>query len=91
MRYTWKLSQSAEKQFGKLDRPIQKRIYKWLETNIENCENPRLFGKALEGNLENYWRYQIGKYRIIANIQDHLFTVLVVKTGKREDIYKSHK
>jgi mRNA interferase RelE/StbE len=87
-KYTWSFDKRAEKQFSKFDKPIQKRILKWLEFNIQSCENPRLLGKALEGKYENLWRYRVGKYRIIADIQDGIFKVLVVKVGKRGDIYQ---
>jgi len=86
--YSWSFDAKAEKRFSKLDKPVQKRLLKWLETNIQGCENPRLFGKALEGEYENLWRYRVGKYRIIADIQDRIFKVLVVKVGKRGDIYQ---
>jgi mRNA interferase RelE/StbE len=78
-RYRWDFDGSAEKQFAKLDSPTQRRILRWLDTNIQGCENPRLFGKALEGEYENLWRYRIGKYRLIADIHDGVFHVLVVK------------
>ena len=87
--YSWSFDTKAEKQLAKLDIPVQKRILKWLESNIQGCENPRLFGKALEGEYENLWRYRVGKYRIIADIQDGVFKVLLVKIGKRDDIYQS--
>ena len=86
-KFTWDFDVKAEKSFEKLDSPIRKRILKWLDDNIEGCENPRLFGKALEGELGNFWRYRVGKFRIIADIQDGMFTVLVIKTGKRGDVY----
>ena len=86
--FTWDFDCKAEKEFGKLDRPVRKRILKWLDENIEGCENPRLFGKALEGEWGNYWRYRVGKYRLIADIQDDVFVVLIIKTSKREDVYK---
>jgi mRNA interferase RelE/StbE len=86
-KYTWSFDSKAEKHFSKLDKPVQKRLLKWMETNIQNCENPRLLGKALEGEYGNLWRYRVGKYRLIADVQDGVFKVLVVKDGKRSDIY----
>ena len=87
-KFTWSFDVRAEKTFAKLDGSARLRLLKWLDENIEGCENPRLFGKALEGDFGNFWRYRVGKYRIIADIQDGMFTVLVVKVGKRGDIYK---
>ena len=36
-----------------------------------------------------YRRYKVGSYRIIAEIKDNVFNVVVVKAGKRNDIYKN--
>ena len=87
--FDWKFNEKAEKQFSKLNKPTQKRILAWLNKNIKGSNNPRLFGKSLEGEFQTLWRYRVGKYRIIADIQDNAFVVVIVKTGKRESIYKA--
>ncbi|CAK1245635.1 mRNA-degrading endonuclease RelE [Fructobacillus tropaeoli] len=79
MRYRWKFDKKAEKQFEKLDKPVQRRLYNWLELNISGTNNPRLFGKALEGEFKTLWRYRVGKYRIIADIVDDEFVVVFLK------------
>lgn len=89
MKYSWRFDSRAAKQFGKLDKPVQRRIYNWLELNISGIENPRMFGKALEGELKTLWRYRVGKYRIIADIVDDEFVVVVLKTSKRDDVYRN--
>lgn len=58
------------KQFKKLDRFTQKQIKEWLMNNIENSTNPRERGKGLVSNRAGQWRYRIGNYRVIVNIQD---------------------
>lgn len=89
MKYTWSFDSKALKEFKKkLDKPVQVRIIKWLDSHIEGSNNPRVWGKALEGELGTLWRYRVGSYRIIADIQDNIFTVVVVKAGKRNDVYK---
>lgn len=65
-----------------------KKIIEWLTTHIKGISNPRILGKALEGNYQTLWRYRVGSYRIIADIKDDIFTVVVVKAGKRNDVYK---
>lgn len=89
--YDWEFNKKAEKQFSKLDRNIQKRILAWLNNNITDSVDPRIFGKSLEGELKTLWRYRVGKYRIIADISDKTFIVTVVKVGKRNDIYQQGK
>lgn len=88
MMYTWEFDEQALSKFEKLDKPTQKRIIKWLDERIEGSENPRQWGKALEGDKKTLWRYRVGKYRIIADIIDKEFVVLVVKADKRNDVYK---
>lgn len=86
--YHWSFDQYAEKQFSKLDSQIQRRLVCWLDSHIEGYDNPQAWGKALEGNLGTFWCYRVGSYRIIADIDDGHFNVLVVKTAKRNDVYK---
>jgi mRNA interferase RelE/StbE len=90
-RYTWSFSDGAYKKFRKLDIVAQKQIVKWLESHIENSDNVRQWGKKLEGNLQTFWRYRVGKYRILAEIKDKEFMVLIVKTDKRNDVYKNKR
>ncbi|KJY52345.1 type II toxin-antitoxin system RelE family toxin [Bifidobacterium mellis] len=90
MTYTWEFDCKAFKQFKKLDQTVQKRIVKWLNERIEGSQNPRQWGKALEGDMKTLWRYRIGGYRVIADIDDGNFKVLVLKAAKRNDVYKNH-
>ena len=88
MKFKWEFDKGIDKKFSQLDNTIQRRIIKWLNTNIQDCVNPRIFGEPLEGDKRGLWRYRVGKYRIIADIHDDVFTVLVVKVGKRGQVYK---
>lgn len=89
MKYTWSFNKKAYKQFQKtIDRPVQVCIVKWLNTHIQDSPNHRIWGKALEGSMRTLWRYRVGDYRIIADIQDDVFVVVIIKVGKRNDIYK---
>ena len=78
----------AKKKLEKLDAPVRNRIRAWIERNLVGCENPRRRGKPLEGRLSNYWRYRVGDYRLIADIQDDKIIILTVNVDKRNDIYK---
>lgn len=86
--FEWEFNAKAEKEFSKLDHVVQKRIIAWLNTNVHGSDNPRRQGKALVGELGSFWRYRVGKYRIIADIHDEIFIVTVLKTDKRNDVYK---
>ncbi len=88
MAWTVEVSDFAEKQLRKLDRPIQKRLIDWLDDRISGCKNPRHFGEPLRGGMAGLWRYRVGDYRIICEIQDETVTVLVLRVGHRRKVYK---
>jgi mRNA interferase RelE/StbE len=72
-----------------LDRPVQKRIIKVLRERIALLDDPRSLGEALRGSeLGRFWKYRIGDYRLICDIQDQVIRILVLRVGHRRDIYK---
>lgn len=87
MMYKVELADKAKKELKKLDKPTAKIILAWLRKNLEDCNNPRLHGKALVGDKKGYWRYRVGDYRIIADIQDDKILILVLEIGHRKSIY----
>ena len=88
MRYKVEYSRTAVKQFKKMDKKIAALILSFIEEKLVGCENPGLYGKALQGNLNDKWRYRIGDYRILAKIEDSILIVTVVELGHYKDIYK---
>ena len=87
MQYKVIFTERAKRQLKKLDKHIAALIIGWLEKNIQNCENPRLHGKGLVENKSGQWRYRIGDYRVICEIQDKEIIVLVLEVGHRREIY----
>ena len=87
MQYKVIFTEKAKKQLKKLDKHISTLIISWLEKNIQNCENPRVHGKGLVENKSGQWRYRIGYYRIICEIEDEKVIVLVLEVGHRREIY----
>jgi mRNA interferase RelE/StbE len=63
-------------------------ILRYLRERIANCDDPRRFGKALSHNKADLWRYRVGDYRIICEIQDRKLVVLVIAVGHRREIYE---
>ena len=88
MRYSVKYKKSAEKKLNKLDPPVREKIKKWVEKNLEGCENPRHTGKSLDGDWYGYWRYRVGNYRLVAQIVDSEIIIFIVNVDKGNDIYK---
>ncbi|MCL2858539.1 MAG: type II toxin-antitoxin system RelE/ParE family toxin, partial [Streptococcaceae bacterium] len=58
-----------------------------LYNNVNDSENPRLYGKGLSANCAGEWRYRIGNYRVLAEIREDCVQVQVFKVGHRRDIY----
>ena len=87
MNYRILFTEKAKKQLKKLDKHTAALIIGWLEKNIEGCENPRIHGEGLVENKSGQWRYRIGDYRVICEIEDQKITVLVLKIGHRREIY----
>jgi mRNA interferase RelE/StbE len=84
-----KLSDSAVKSLAKFDNQIAARIIKFLRERIATLEDPRSTGKALTGAIfGSYWRYRVGDYRLICDIQDGELCILVIEIGNRKEIYQ---
>ncbi|SEH08341.1 type II toxin-antitoxin system RelE family toxin [Candidatus Venteria ishoeyi] len=79
---------SARKSILKLDKSTQTRILNFLSQRVQSSENPRFSGKALQGNLKKLWRYRVGDYRLVCDIQDETITITVIKLGHQKDIYR---
>ena len=88
MIYQVVYTRAAVKQLKKMDRKIAALIISFIEDKLLYCENPRAYGKALQGNLSNIWRYRIGDYRVLAKIQDQILVITVVEVGHRKNIYE---
>ena len=83
MVYKIKWTLISSKQFGKLDKTIQKRIINKLELIRVN---PFLYATKLVGF--NVYKIRVGDYRIILSIEKNTLVILVLKVGHRRSIYK---
>jgi mRNA interferase RelE/StbE len=86
----WRIEfeKEAEKELQKLDKEVARRIIKFLRHRVAALDNPRTIGHALKGStLGDYWKYRVGDYRIIADIQGSRVCVQVVRVGNRRDVY----
>jgi len=89
MAYNVELSESAERELGKLDSPQAKRILKFLHQRVAKLDDPRSVGEALHGSrLGEFWKYRVGDYRLICKIEDGGLIVLVLRVGHRKEIYR---
>ena len=87
-KYNVELTERFKKEFRKLDKYTQKMLRAWIDKNLVDCEDPRQHGKGLSANLSGQWRYRIGDYRLICQIDDGKLIILALTVGHRRDIYK---
>lgn len=85
----WKIEidKGVQRSMKKLDRNVAKRIIATLR-EISQLEDPRSTGKALVGNLTGLWRYRVGDYRIVCDIEDEVLLILVIDVAHRSKVYK---
>ena len=87
MAWRIEVAETAKRSLAKLDRTTAKRIVVFLSRRLATSSDPRALGKPLRGPLREYWRYRIGDYRVICDIQDTLMRILVIDLGHRKDVY----
>lgn len=89
MTWTIKFTKQAEKQFNKLDHSIQKRLANFLNNRLKSLDDPKELGKALQGNLAEYWAYRVGDYRLLVVFEDEHLVIVVAELAHRRHVYKS--
>ena len=75
-------SDKAKKQFEKLDMPVQERIVKALE---RIRIRPEAYVTKLIGDPG--YKFRVGNYRLIIDIDKGQLRILVLKVGHRRNIY----
>ncbi|VAX21988.1 hypothetical protein MNBD_IGNAVI01-396 [hydrothermal vent metagenome] len=82
-KYNIEIKRSAEKEIKKLNKSELKRVLKKIDdlsTNPKGHDSIKLSNK-------NEYRVRVGKYRILYEILDQTFTIVVVKVGHRKNVY----
>lgn len=87
----WKIEfdRAVEKDLKKLGPEATRRVLNFVRECVARLDNPRSLGEALHGpELDRFWKYRLGDYRIIAEIQDKAIRILIVRVGHRREIYR---
>lgn len=87
MAWQIKIDKDVQRSMKKLDKQIAKRITAKLR-EIAQLEEPRSMGKGLTANMAGFWRYRVGDYRIVCDIEDEVLLILVVDVAHRREVYK---
>lgn len=87
---TWKVEwdDRARRELRKLDRSTQESILRYFRERITGDDDPRRFGKSLSREYKGLWRYRIGDFRAICQVEDNRLIVLVLRVGHRHKVYR---
>ena len=80
-------SDNARKEFLKLDKPVQKQIQTFI-ARLQGLQDPHSSGKALTGNLAGLWRYRVGDYRLVCEIENEKILITVLHIAHRKEVYR---
>lgn len=76
----------AEKALRKLDQQTARRIRDGLN-RLAQLDDPATPCKALSGPLTGLWRYRVGDYRVILDIDRGNVAIVAIDLGHRSEIY----
>ncbi|MBU2524525.1 type II toxin-antitoxin system RelE/ParE family toxin [Patescibacteria group bacterium] len=90
MKFKIKLAQSALKDLKKLTSKVSERILKKLDF-FESKPNPLKHAKKLKNSDYGTYRFRIGEYRVIFDIDNkgNIKILMILRIKHRKDIYKS--
>ena len=89
MAWRVEFDDGAKRDLEKLDKPMALRITRFLRERVGQLDDPRSIGDALKGSrLGDFWRYRVGDYRIICDLENQRLLVLVLRVGHRREIYR---
>jgi len=86
----WKIEfdPAALKELKKFEKPVEKRILRFLRERVEKLDDPRQVGARLQGTMSRLWKYRVGDYRLICSLEDDRPVVLALRIGHRREVYK---
>jgi mRNA interferase RelE/StbE len=88
MAWTIEFAPAAARDLERVDSTVRKRILKFLYTRVARLDDPRGIGEALRGQrLGEFWKYRVGDYRILCQIEDAKICVVVARVGHRREVY----
>ena len=77
-----------EKRLDKLDDETRRRIVRYFRQRVVQHPDPSQLAEPLKGELAGLWRFRIGDYRVICDIQKKKLLVLALDLGHRREVYR---
>lgn len=90
MVYRVELAATARKQFADFDREWQIRLATFLDS-LETLADPSTRFQRLHNELWGLWKHREGHVRLVAHIERNKLRVLLLKVGRRDEVYKVSK
>jgi mRNA interferase RelE/StbE len=87
LAYELRFTATAVKHLRKLDRATAVRIADYLEA-VAALDDPTVRGKNLTGEYSGIWRYRIGSYRALCDIDKRTLLILTLEISHRSKSYK---
>jgi mRNA interferase RelE/StbE len=82
--YEVSFSKRSDRQFRKLDRQVQREVFKEIENLKQNPE----IGEKLKGVLSDFWKIRVKDYRVIYRIRGSPSTVEIAFIDHRSRVYQ---
>lgn len=83
--WSWEFTKKSKRQFIKLDRQVKKRVVEKLDFWVASGD-PLQFAELLTNSELGDYRFRIGSYRVIVDVEGE--TIVVLAVGHRREIYK---
>lgn len=83
--YTYEFKAQAIRDLKKLPKSIQKRIIRKLDFYISH-QNPLSFADHLINFEIGQYRFRIGDYRVVFDVEEE--QIIILTLGHRKEIYK---
>lgn len=83
--YKIEFGPKGRKSFAKLPDTIKRRIANKIRYYAAQ-ENPLVYAKQLKETDEKLFRFRIGHYRVVFEVENNN-TIFIVKVGHRREIY----
>lgn len=88
MTWTIDYTRAARREMNKIPQDIRRRVKRYMDERIAPLDNPRTMGRPLvSGRWEGFWRYRVGTYRVICDIDDGARRVTIATVGRRDEVY----
>lgn len=84
--YEIQLSKKAQRFYENADKPLVRKLNRCFDQLAQNPhQHPNI--KQLRGELSGYFRYRIGDWRVVYEINDDQVIVIIAMIAHRRDAY----